>query len=191
MPTDRENVTSPTTPIAIRDAKSGDLDTILDIYGHHVRTAAGSFEETPPDAAVFAARYAAIAGQGLPYLVAETEIGIEGFAYAGHFRTRAAYRFTVEDSIYVAPDRNGRGIGRALLAELIARCTDLGYRQMIAVVGDSANAGSIRLHQNLGFRMVGTLETVGYKHGRWVDLILMQRRLGDGDAPVESGLPIR
>ncbi len=177
--------------ISIRDAADKDLPAILEIYGHHVLTGAGSFEETPPDPEAFAARFADLTGQGLPYLVAETEIGLKGFAYAGRFRARAAYRFTVEDSIYAAPGQNGRGIGRALLTELIARCTELGYRQMVAVVGDSANAGSIRLHESLGFRMAGTLGAVGYKHDRWVDLVLMQRPLGDGDGPVESGLPIR
>lgn len=177
--------------LSIRDANDADLTAIREIYGHHVRTGAGSFEETPPDPDAFADRYADLAGKGLPYLVAETAEGLAGFAYAGPFRPRAAYRFTVEDSIYVAPDRGGQGIGRSLLTELIARCTALGYRQMVAVIGDSANAGSIGLHRSLGFRMVGTLDCIGHKHGRWVDLVLMQRPLGDGDAPLETGLPIR
>lgn len=156
-----------------------------------MRSGAGSFEETPPAIEAFAARYADIKAQGLPYLVAETRSGLDGFAYAGRFRPRAAYRFTVEDSIYVAPGRTARGIGRALLAALIDRCSELGYRQMVALIGDGANAGSIKLHASLGFRRVGTLRSVGYKHDRWIDLVLMQRPLGNDDGPVESGLPIR
>ena len=175
MPSDPEK--NRPAAFSVRDARISDLPAILEIYGHHVLNGAGSFEETPPDPEAFAARYADIIDHNLPYLVAEAADGIEGFAYAGRFRTRAAYRFTVEDSIYVAPNSSGRGVGRALLTELIARCTGLGYRQMVAVVGDSANAGSIRLHESLGFRMVGTLERVGFKHQRWVDLVLMQRRL--------------
>lgn len=189
MASDPEKI--PPAAIAIRDADDVDLAAILDIYAHHVRTGAGSFEETPPAPEAFAARYADIKAQGLPYLVAETRSGLEGFAYAGRFRPRAAYRFAVEDSIYVAPGRTGRGIGRALLTALIERCAELGYRQMIAVIGDGADAGSIKLHGSLGFRMVGTLGSVGYKHNRWIDLVLMQRPLGDGDGPVETGLPIR
>lgn len=167
--------------VAVREARESDLAAALAIYGHHVRHGAGSFEETPPDAATFAERHRAITDRGLPYLVAEIDGEIVGYAYAGPFRTRSAYRFTVEDSIYVAPGRGGQGIGRALLRALIARCTALGYRQMLALIGDSANAGSVGLHRSLGFRMVGTFQSVGYKHGRWVDLVLMQRSLGPAE----------
>lgn len=160
-----------------------DLPAVLELYAFHVRNGSGSFEETPPDPDTLAARFADIVGQHLPYLVAESQTGLDGFAYAGRFRTRDAYRYTVEDSIYVASGRAGRGVGRALLSKLIARCTDLGYRQMVAGIGDSTNAGSIRLHESLGFRLAGTLRSVGYKHGRWVDLVLMQRQLDTGYDP--------
>lgn len=168
----------------IRDAGEPDLDAVLAIYGHHVLTGAGSFEEVPPDPAEFAARFREVRRHGLPYLVAVADGTIGGYAYAGPFRPRAAYRYTLEDSVYVAPGMAGRGIGRALLGSLIERCTALGYRQMVAVIGDSGNTGSIGLHRALGFRPAGMLRSVGHKHGRWVDLVLMQRPLGDGDGPV-------
>jgi phosphinothricin acetyltransferase len=140
-----------------------------------------SFEEVPPDLAETRRRYAAVRSAGCPYLVAPLAGGgIAGYGYASSYRGRPAYRYTVEDSLYVAPDQAGRGLGRTLLGALIAECTALGYRQMVAVVGDSANAPSIHLHEALGFRRVGTLQAVGYKFGRWVDSVILQRPLGGG-----------
>ncbi|NNG05723.1 MAG: N-acetyltransferase [Inquilinus sp.] len=151
------------------------------IYRHHVRHGTASFELEPPDEREIARRHGEVAGIGMPYLVAELAGEVAGFAYAAPFRPRPAYDGTVEDSVYVAPACQGRGIGRALLGELIARSTALGKRQMIAAIGDGANAGSIALHEALGFRHAGTLRSVGFKHGQWRDVVLMQRPLGDGD----------
>lgn len=167
--------------VLVRDASDADLSTIAAIYAHHVLTGLASFEEVAPSPAEMASRRAAILALGLPYLVAELEGRVAGFAYAGPYRARPAYRHTVEDSVYVAPDALGRGVGRALLAEVIARCEAGPWRQMIAVIGDSGNAGSIALHAALGFAHVGTLASVGFKFGRWVDSVLMQRALGDGE----------
>jgi L-amino acid N-acyltransferase YncA len=166
----------------IRDAADEDLAAIAAIYEHHVRTGLGSFEEEPPPPAEIARRRADILARGLPYLVAAGTGSILGYAYAAPYRARSAYRFSVEDSIYVAADDAGRGVGRALLAALVSRCTEAGYRQMVAVIGDSANAGSVALHERLGFRRVGLLPAIGFKHGRWVDSVLMQRELGEGAA---------
>jgi L-amino acid N-acyltransferase YncA len=166
----------------VRDASEPDIRAIADIYAHHVLTGVASFEEVPPSPAEMTARRAAILALGLPYLVAECDGRVAGFAYAGPYRARVAYRYTVEDSVYVAPDALGRGIGRALLSEVIARCEAGPWRQMIAVIGDSANAGSIALHASLGFAPVGTFRSAGFKFGRWVDSVLMQRALGEGDA---------
>jgi phosphinothricin acetyltransferase len=170
--------------LILRPAIATDLPAIQAIYAHHVLNGAASFEEVPPDIAEITRRWQAIRGAGLPYLVAETAAGddggIVGYAYAGPYRPRAAYRFTVEDSIYLAPLAQGRGIGRALLARIIDDCTAIGLRQMIAVIGDSANQASIGLHRALGFDSVGTFRAVGFKFGRWVDSVLMQRALGPG-----------
>ncbi len=167
----------------IRDAAHADLAGITEIYAHHVRTGLGSFEEVPPPIDEIARRRADVLARNLPYIVAASATGaVLGYAYASLYRLRSAYRFSVEDSIYVAPDSVGRGIGRALLEALIARCSEAGFRQMVAVIGDSGNAGSIMLHQRLGFRRVGLLPAIGYKHGRWVDSVLMQRELGEGAA---------
>jgi phosphinothricin acetyltransferase len=168
--------------VEVRDSVEIDLDAIAAIYAHHVMHGLGSFEETPPGREELARRRAEVLGRGLPYLVAAEGAGrVLGYAYAGPYRTRSAYRHSVESSVYVAPDAARRGVGRKLLAALIARCEAAGFRQMIAVIGDSGNAGSIGLHQALGFRRVGTLEAIGWKHGRWVDSVLMQRALGSGD----------
>ncbi|RXF74387.1 GNAT family N-acetyltransferase [Hansschlegelia zhihuaiae] len=167
--------------IVIRDAADADIPAIVRIYAHHVLSGLASFEEVAPGEAEMAARKAAILAIGAPYLVAELDGRVAGYAYAGPYRARPAYRHTIEDSIYVSPDALGRGVGRALLAELIARCEAGPWRQMIAVIGDSANAGSIALHASLGFTAVGTFRSVGFKFGRWVDSVLMQRALGDGD----------
>lgn len=141
-----------------------------------------SFEETPPSVEEMARRHGEVAGRGYPYLVATVDDRIAGYAYAGPYRPRPAYRHSVENSVYLAPDRQRAGIGSALLAELIRRCEAAGFRQMVAVIGDSANAASIGLHERLGFRRAGLLTAIGHKHGRWVDSVLMQRPLGPGDA---------
>ena len=173
---------------AIRPADTADIPAIQAIYAHHVLHGLASFEEEPPDQAEMRRRLADLQACGLPYLVAEDRPGsgaILGFAYAGPYRSRRAYRFTLEDSVYVLPGEGGKGIGSVLLGELIRHCEALGYRQMIAIIGDSANESSIRLHARHGFRDSGTLAAVGFKHGRWVDTVFMQRALGAG----ESTLP--
>ena len=170
--------------VTVRPAAAEDVPAIQAIYAHHVLHGIASFEEEPPDHAEMSRRLADVLARGLPYLVAEDRPGsgaILGFAYAGPYRARPAYRYALEDSVYVLPGKGGRGIGSTLLGALIERCTALGYRQMIAVIGDSGNAGSIRLHARHGFRNVGTLASVGFKHGRWVDSVFMQRTLGPGD----------
>lgn len=175
-----EESAAPARPL-VRDSREADLAAITAVYAHHVRFGLGSFEEVPPTLAEMARRRAEILVRRLPYLVAEGRGGaVLGYAYAALFRARAAYRFTLEDSIYVAPGEERRGIGRALLSTLIERCSADGYQQMVAVIGDSGNAGSIGLHERLGFRRVGLLADVGFKHGRWVDSVLMQRPLGEG-----------
>ena len=151
------------------------------IYSHHVLQGLASFEEEPPAVAELLARRSEVLRRGLPYLAAEVEGEVAGYAYATGYRARPAYRNTLEDSVYVAPGRGGRGIGRALLSALIERCSLGPWRQMVAIIGDSGNVASIALHERLGFRMVGTLRSVGFKHGRWVDTVLMQRALGAGD----------
>ena len=174
----------------LRQAGATDAAALAEIYGHHVLHGLGTFEETPPGAEEMATRLAAVLGRGLPWLVAEADGALLGYAYAGPFRLRAAYRYTVEDSVYVAPDAVGRGLGRVLLTEVIARCEALGLRQMAAVIGDSSNAASIGLHSALGFEMRGVLPALGFKHGRWVDVVWMQRALGVGAsaAPSAPGL---
>ncbi len=166
---------------AIRDSTATDIGAILAIYAHHVEHGVASFELAPPDVAEMARRRDAVLTAGLPYLVAEVGGAVAGFACAGPYRGRPAYRHTLETTVYVAPDWLGHGVGRALLGALIGRCGDLGYRQMIAVIGDSANAPSIKLHEALGFRHAGLLRAVGFKHGRWLDSVILQRGLGDGD----------
>jgi len=151
-----------------------------------VLTGNGSFEETPPDVEEIARRMQAIADRRLPYLVAEAEGRVQGFAYASLFRPRSAYRWTVEDSVYVSPEALGRGFGRQLLGTLVDRCESLGYRQMVAVIGDSANTRSIGLHEALGFERAGVLNSVGLKFGGWLDVVFMQRALGDGDQDVPN-----
>jgi phosphinothricin acetyltransferase len=169
-------------PARIRPARAADLAAIQAIYAHHVLTGLASFEEVPPDLAEMAARHAKVVGRGLPFLVAEDDGGVLGYAYAAPFRDRVAYRYSLEDSVYMAPGAAGRGIGAALMAELIARCQALGYRLMVAVIGDSANAASIGLHRKMGFAPAGRLPSVGFKFGRWVDSVYMVRPLGPGAA---------
>ena len=166
----------------VRDALPADVPAIAAIYAQHVLHGLASFEESPPDVDELRARRAAVLGSGLPWLVAEADGAVVGYGYAAPYRTRAAYRHTLEDSVYVAAGLERRGTGTRLLRELIRRCEAGPWRQMVAVIGDSANAGSIALHRRLGFRDAGTLVSVGFKFGRWVDTVLMQRSLGDGDS---------
>ncbi len=168
--------------VAIRPATGTDIPAIAAIYAHHVRHGRASFETEPPDEAEMRRRHAANAGAGYPYLVAERGGVVVGYAYGSAYRPRAAYRDTVENSVYLRPDEAGRGTASALLAALIATCAECGFRQMIAVVGDSANTPSIKLHERHGFRLVGTLRSVGFKHGQWLDTVLLQRELGPGDS---------
>ena len=167
--------------ITIRPAESVDLGAITAIYADAVVRGLGTFEETPPDLAEMAQRYHALTSDGLPYLVAAEDNHILGFCYAGPFRPRSAYRHTVEDSIYVLDGQRGRGVGHLLLSGLIDTCTAIGKRQMIAVVGDSSNTASVMLHRRLGFRLSGLLYAVGFKAGNWVDCVMMQRALGQGE----------
>jgi phosphinothricin acetyltransferase len=173
--------------VIVRAASLDDAPVVAAIYGHHVRESLGTFEETPPSVAEMAGRMQAVLSRGLPYLVAEDGGRILGFAYAGPFRPRAAYRYTAEDSVYIAPDQMGRGVGKALLSQVIAACEALGLRQLTAVIGDSGNAGSIALHRSLGFQDTGIGRAVGFKHGRWVDIVYMQRALNAGAAGQPTG----
>lgn len=169
-------------PLLLREAEAADLEAMRAIYAEQVLTGTASFELVPPEPEEFARRRAAVRAAGLPWLVAEAEGRLLGYAYAGPYRPRPAYSFTVEDSVYVDPSARGRGVGRALLAATIEAATAAGCRQMVAVVGDSANQGSIRLHEALGFRRLGAFEAVGFKFGRWLDTVLLQRPLGEGAA---------
>jgi phosphinothricin acetyltransferase len=166
-----------------------DIVAVERIYAEHVLTGLASFEIEPPSVDELLLRRATILGHGLPHLVAELDGRIVGYSYAAPYRSRPAYRFTVEDSVYVAAGFGGRGIGRALLAALIDRCETGPWRQMIAVIGDSGNAASIGLHGSLGFRHVGTLRAADFKFGRWVDSVLMQRPLGAGDQALPDAAP--
>jgi L-amino acid N-acyltransferase YncA len=166
--------------VAIRDALDADMAQIRDIYAHHVLTGLASFEEEAPSLEEMRRRRREVLKMGLPYLVAESEARLLGYAYATPYRARSAYRFSIENSVYVRDGIAGRGVGSALLAALISRCESGPWRQMIAVIGNSGNAASIALHAAQGFRMVGTLRAVGFKHGGFVDTVLMQRELGLG-----------
>ena len=168
--------------LTIRDSTAADIPAIRRIYAHHVLHGTASFEEEPPDEAELARRRDELVRRGFPHLVAVQDGAVRGYAYAGPYRTRAAYRYTVENSVYVEAALARRGIGAALLAALIARCEAGGWRQMVAIIGDSANRPSIALHERAGFRLVGTLRGVGCKFGRTLDTVLMQRALGDGAA---------
>jgi phosphinothricin acetyltransferase len=172
------------TDVVVRDSVEADVAQIAEIYAHHVTYGLGSFEEIPPSQDELARRRREVLERGHPYLVAEAGGRLLGYAYAGPYRTRSAYRFSVENSVYVGPGTARKGVGRLLLGALIERCTAAGVRQMVAVIGDSGNAASIGLHAAMGFRHVGTLAAIGWKHGRWVDGVLMQRALGaGGDSP--------
>lgn len=166
----------------VRDAGPADVPAMTAIYAHHVQHGTGTFEEEPPAEDEIAARLARVRGAGCAWLVAEDETGlILGYGYFSQYRDRSAYRFCAEDSVYVRDDIRGQGVGKALVAELVARAEARGFRQMIAVIGDSENVGSIGLHISLGFRQAGVLKAAGMKFGRWVDVVLMQRALGEGE----------
>ncbi len=165
-----------------------DAAALAGIYGHHVLHGFGTFEEIPPLAEEMERRVASVLGFGLPYLVAEIDGVVAGFAYASAFRTRAAYRYTVEDSVYIAPDRLGQGIGKALLLRVIEASEALGLRQMVAMIGDSANAGSVGVHLSCGFESTGVLKGLGFKAGRWVDVVTMQRPLNVGSDTLGPGI---
>jgi phosphinothricin acetyltransferase len=168
--------------VIIRASRDEDVPRIAEIYGHHVLHGLASFEETPPEPAEIARRRGDILARGLPYLVAEREGRVAGYCYAGPFRPRIGYRYTLEDSIYIDAAEVGRGIGRKLLEPLLLRCEALGYRQMVAVIGGRETVASIRLHAALGFTHVGVFSGIGFKFGRWVDTVLMQKTLGPGSA---------
>jgi phosphinothricin acetyltransferase len=176
----------------IRDALSADMAAVAAIYGHHVLTGFGTFEESPPTAEDLAGRVAGVRALGLPYLVAELDGEVAGFAYASSFRPRAAYRFTAEDTVYVRPEAVGHGLGRALLGAVIERCQALGLRQLMAIIGDSGNAASIGLHRAMGFTELGVGRHVGFKRGRWLDIVWMQKTLfvADDAAPRGEGLKL-
>jgi L-amino acid N-acyltransferase YncA len=168
------------TALLIRPSVDADLNPITAIYAHAVQHATGTFELDAPDLSEMTSRRAAVLDKGCPWLVAESDGQVLGYAYAAPFRPRKAYRFTLEDSIYLHHDARGLGLGRLLLAELLARCAAQGARQMLAVIGDSANAASVALHRSQGFEHVGTFADVGHKLGQWRDVVLMQRMLGPG-----------
>jgi L-amino acid N-acyltransferase YncA len=161
----------------VRPAAAGDMTRVQAIYAHHVLHGTASFEEIPPDLAEMQRRRDAVLAAGLPYLVAENGGAVIGYAYAGVYRTRTAYRHTAEDSVYLAPDATGLGAGRALLTQVIAQSAAAGYRELVAIIGDSGNTASIGLHRALGFRDVGTLRNVGIKFGRWLDTVIMQHTI--------------
>jgi len=175
----------------VRASRPDDLPAIAAIYAHHVLHGLASFELLPPDVNEMARRRAEVLARGLPHLVAEAGGQLAGYAYAAPYRERPAYRYALEDSVYIHPDCIGRGIGRALLQVLIETCTGAGYRQLIAVIGDSGNAGSIGLHAACGFARTGLLPSVGFKFGRWVDSVLMQKALGEGDRTLPDTAPKR
>jgi L-amino acid N-acyltransferase YncA len=175
--------------LLIRPSRNEDLSAITAIYAHHVLHGTGTFETDPPNLADMTARRADVLTKGLPYLVAEQDGVIAGFAYGNWFKPRPAYRYSAEDSIYLAPEVQSKGLGRALLAELLGYFEAAGIRKVMAIVGDSANAGSVGVHRALGFTQVGTVESCGWKLGAWRDIVIMQKTLGLGDAPPPLDLP--
>jgi phosphinothricin acetyltransferase len=170
----------------IRTATAADMQAVQSIYAHHVLTGTGTFDEEPPSVEEMTEKFHTVVSSGCTWLVATDASGVLGYAYFTHFRDRSAYRYCVEDSIYVREDVRGQGVGKALVARLIEDATARGMRQMIAVIGDSDNVGSIGVHASLGFHMVGTLKSVGVKFGRWVDVVSMQRPLGRGDTSIPA-----
>jgi phosphinothricin acetyltransferase len=173
--------------IILRPSTEADIPAIQAIYAHAVLHGTGTFETEVPDAPEMARRRSEVLSRGLPYLVAEVGGEVTGYAYANYFRPRLAYRYCLEDSIYLAPGARGQGLGKLLLAELIARCEDAGGRQMLAVIGDAENKGSIGVHASMGFEHTGVLKSSGWKFGRWLDVVLMQRQLGPGDSAGPEG----
>ena len=167
---------------SIRPSQEADIAAITAIYAHHVETGTGTFETTAPTAADMTTRRADVLARQLPYLVMEDAGRVIGFAYCQWFKPRPAYRFSAEDSIYMAPDAAGRGAGKQLLAELMRQAEAAGVRKLIAVIGDSGNAGSIGVHRTLGFTHVGTIKSCGWKFGRWLDIVLMEKAVGAGDS---------
>ena len=174
----------------IRPATAADVPELQAIYAHHVLTGTGTFEEVPPSVEEIAARFARVRARGWPWLVSADASGVLGYAYAAQFRDRSAYRFTLEDSIYVRDDQRGQGVGKALVAQLLEVSAQAGFRQMIAVIGDTENAGSIGLHASLGFHHIGTLRAAGLKFGRWLDVVYMQRPLGAGSTTPAAADPV-
>lgn len=172
--------------LRLRNAVAADIAAITRLYAREVSEGIATYEATPPDELEMACRWKALVDRGFPYLVAELDGTFAGYAYASGYRAREGYRWTVEDTLYVQSEFQGRGIGRALLARLIEACETLGFRQMVAVIGDRSNLASIALHERLGFRTVGVFEGLGRKHGRWLDTVQMQRKLGPG-AAVDPG----
>ena len=166
----------------IRPSRDEDIASITAIYAHHVLNGTGTFEIDPPSVADMTGRRADVLSKGLPYIVAEDAGQVIGYAYCTWFKPRPAYRFSAEDSIYLAPGVHGKGIGRALLAELAAQAERVGIRKLIAVIGDSSNAGSIGVHRSLGFEHVGILKSCGWKFDQWLDVVLMEKALGPGDS---------
>lgn len=173
----------------IRPSREEDIPAITAIYSHQVLHSTGTFETEPPSVADMTTRRADVLSKGLPYLVAEEDGKIVGFAYGNWFKPRPAYRFSVEDSIYLAPDLHRKGLGRALLAELLARLEAVGVRKAMAVIGDSANAGSVGVHRSLGFTEVGTIASCGWKFGAWRDIVIMEKTLGAGDTQPPVNAP--
>ncbi|KAB2920098.1 MAG: N-acetyltransferase [Hyphomicrobiaceae bacterium] len=169
------------TEVTVRAANAADIPAITAIYRPAVMSGTASFEVEPPSEEEMRKRFEAVTGGGYPYYVAEIGGRVVGYAYANAYRMRPAYRYTVEDSIYIAPEAQGKGVGKPLLEALIASCTAKGYRLMLAVIGDSANHASIRLHRRMGFTFCGTIHSVGYKFNRWLDSVIMELKLGDGD----------
>jgi L-amino acid N-acyltransferase YncA len=170
----------------VRPAAAADVGAIHAIYAHHVAHGFGTFEEVAPDVADMARRFQDVVGPGFPYLVAERAGNVIGYAYAAPFRARSAYRYALEDSIYVSPDATGQGVGRLLLGQLIKVCEAADFRQIVAVIGDSANLPSIALHKSLGFSDAGVLSDIAYKRRRWVDAVILRRQLGPGGAAPPS-----
>jgi L-amino acid N-acyltransferase YncA len=173
----------------IRPSTDADLPAITAIYAHHVLHGTGTFETTPPSESELAARRADVLAKGLPWLVAEEGGQVLGYAYCQWFKPRPAYRFSAEDSIYLHPDSAGKGLGKALLAELAKQAEALGVRKLIAVIGDSNNAGSVGVHRTLGFTPVGTFKSCGWKFGKWLDIVLMEKALGEGDTTPPEPVP--
>ena len=169
--------------VNIRACEPRDIPAVTEIYGHHVLHSPATFEVEPPSRAEMARRRRDLVDRGYPYLVAERAGIVVGYAYVGPYRARPAYRYTIENSVYIRADCARQGLGRLLMGSLLGECANRDFRQIIAVIGDSGNLASIRLHQELGFRKVGTLRSVGFKFERWLDTVLMQRPLGDGAAP--------